>query len=126
VTLTATGGVPAQPSTPRAGRTTQNSPQDFQIRAFDAPLGAEVIGLDLSKPIDEEHFTRIHRAHLDHHVLVFVKQDLGLSHLSRIVHSRGRYFAAQLVLLSSNRTSWQARATAIRRPCSMPGCVCEA
>ena len=43
----------------------------FQIRSFDAPLGAEVIGLDLGQPLADEAFVRIHRAHLDHHVLVF-------------------------------------------------------
>jgi taurine dioxygenase len=42
-----------------------------QILPFDAPLGAEVIGLDLSRPVDPATFKRIHQAHLDHHVLVF-------------------------------------------------------
>ena len=41
------------------------------IRPFDAPCGAEVIGLDLSTPLSDADFARIHRAHLDHHVLVF-------------------------------------------------------
>ncbi len=48
--------------------------ESIQIRAFDAPLGAEVIGLDLSKPLSQADFARIHRAHLDHHVLVFRDQ----------------------------------------------------
>lgn len=34
-------------------------------------LGAEVLGLDLSQPLAEADFARLHRAHLDHHVLVF-------------------------------------------------------
>ncbi|WQD77298.1 TauD/TfdA family dioxygenase [Paraburkholderia kururiensis] len=50
------------------------APQSFQIRAFDAPLGAEVVGLDLSKPLGDDDFARIHRAHLEHHVLVFRDQ----------------------------------------------------
>ncbi len=45
--------------------------QDFDIRPFDAPLGAEVVGLDLTRPINAQDFARVHRAHLDHHVLVF-------------------------------------------------------
>ena len=48
------------------------SPVD--VRRFDAPLGAEVIGLDLSAPLADTDFERIHRAHLDHHVLVFRDQ----------------------------------------------------
>ena len=48
--------------------------QDFAIQAFNAPLGAEVLGLDLSRPLAENDFARIHQAHLDHHVLVFRDQ----------------------------------------------------
>jgi len=47
----------------------------LEIRPFDAPCGAEVIGLDLSRPLADVDFARIHRAHLDHHVLVFRGQD---------------------------------------------------
>jgi taurine dioxygenase len=50
--------------------------QQFAIRAFDAPLGAEVLGLDLSQPLSEGDFARLHRAHLDHHVLVFRDQNI--------------------------------------------------
>ncbi|GAA4352142.1 TauD/TfdA family dioxygenase [Variovorax defluvii] len=48
--------------------------QDFEIRRVDAPVGAEVIGLDIGRPINAADFARIHRAHLDHHVLVFRDQ----------------------------------------------------
>lgn len=50
--------------------------QHFAIKAFDAPLGAEVLGLDLSQPVSAEDFARLHRAHLDHHVLVFRDQNI--------------------------------------------------
>jgi taurine dioxygenase len=51
-------------------------PQHFEVRPFPAPVGAEILGLDISEPINEEDFARIHRAHLDHHVLVFRNQQI--------------------------------------------------
>ncbi|KQW63957.1 TauD/TfdA dioxygenase family protein [Variovorax sp. Root411] len=50
--------------------------QHFEVRPFDAPVGAEIIGLDISKPITTKDFIRIHRAHLDHHVVVFRNQQI--------------------------------------------------
>lgn len=50
--------------------------QHFEVRPFDASVGAEIIGLDISKPISAEDFERIHQAHLDHHVLVFRNQQI--------------------------------------------------
>ncbi|SDC67047.1 taurine dioxygenase [Variovorax sp. CF079] len=50
--------------------------QDFEVRPFDAPVGAEIVGLDIGRPINEADFRRIHRAHLDHHVLVFRDQQI--------------------------------------------------
>ena len=58
----------------------------IQINAFDAPLGAEVIGLDLGEPLADEDFARIHRAHLDHHVLVF--RDQRITAVQQINFSR--------------------------------------
>lgn len=50
-------------------------PQGFDIRPLPgAPLGAEVLGLDLSRPLGDADFARLHRAHLDHHVVVFRDQ----------------------------------------------------
>jgi taurine dioxygenase len=51
--------------------------QRFDVRIFDAPLGAEVVGLDLSQPVSDVDFARIHAAHLDHHVLVFRDQRIS-------------------------------------------------
>ena len=51
--------------------------QSFAIHPFPgAPLGAEVIGLDLSLPLATADLARLHRAHLDHHVLVFRDQHI--------------------------------------------------
>ena len=59
----------------------------LEIRPFDAPCGAEVLGLDLSRPLADDAFARIHRAHLDHHVLVFRGQD-ALTPEQQIAFSR--------------------------------------
>jgi len=48
--------------------------QDFDIRPLSDALGAEVSGLDLSAPLSDGDFARLHRAHLAHHVLVFRDQ----------------------------------------------------
>ncbi|HEX8612686.1 MAG TPA: TauD/TfdA family dioxygenase [Telluria sp.] len=48
----------------------------FDIVPFDAPLGAAITGLDLSVPLSREDFALIHRAHLEHHVLVFRDQHI--------------------------------------------------
>ena len=52
-------------------------PQTFEIRPFSGAVGAEITGLDLAKPVNAEAFLRIHRAHLDHHVLVFRDQRIS-------------------------------------------------
>jgi taurine dioxygenase len=46
----------------------------FDIRPFEGPLGAEVIGLDLAQPLSRRALLRLHAAHLEHHVLVFRDQ----------------------------------------------------
>lgn len=51
--------------------------QSFAIHPFTgAALGAEVVGLDLSLPLGTSDIARLHRAHLDHHVLVFRDQHI--------------------------------------------------
>jgi taurine dioxygenase len=62
------------------------STQAFDVRPFDAPVGAEIVGLDISQPISDADFVRIHRAHLDHHVVVF--RDQRISPADHIAFSR--------------------------------------
>ena len=71
---------------------------DLLIRPFDAPCGAEVIGLDLSRPLTGEDFARIHRAHLDHHVLVF--RGLDITPAQQVAFSR-RFGPLQRHVLSN-------------------------
>lgn len=71
--------------------------QEFVIQAIaDAPLGADVIGLDLSRPLGAEDFGRLHRAHLDHHVLVF--RDQHITPAQQVEFSR-RFGALQIHVL---------------------------
>lgn len=54
----------------------QGAQQAFEIRPLAGDVGAEVVGLDLRLPVNEQDFARIHRAHLDHHVVVFREQSI--------------------------------------------------
>ncbi len=54
-------------------------------RIADAPFGAEVIGLDLDRPLDDATFVRLHRAHLDQHVVVF--RDLRITPAQQVAFS---------------------------------------
>jgi taurine dioxygenase len=54
--------------------------QNFEVRRLPGPLGAEVIGLDLTQPLDADDFATVHRAHLQHHVLVFRAQRIAPEH----------------------------------------------
>ncbi|GGB95222.1 taurine dioxygenase [Oxalicibacterium flavum] len=67
------------------------------IRAFDAPLGAEITGLDLSREVADDEFARIHRAHLDHHLLVF--RDQRITPEQQIAFSR-RFGPLQIHVLN--------------------------
>jgi taurine dioxygenase len=68
----------------------------FDIKVFDAPLGAEVLDLDLSQTLSNADFQRLHRAHLDHHVLVF--RDQRITPQQQVEFSR-RFGALQIHVL---------------------------
>src|SRR5580692_8672298 len=49
----------------------------FRVHPFDAALGAEVLDLDLSRPLDDETFAAVHRAFLESNgLLVFRAQHI--------------------------------------------------
>tara|TARA_Y100001934_G_scaffold151826_1_gene182086 strand:- start:209 stop:1057 length:849 start_codon:yes stop_codon:yes gene_type:complete len=48
----------------------------FTLNPLSEALGAEIVGLDLSRPLDKPTFDAVHQAHLDYLVLVFREQDL--------------------------------------------------
>ena len=58
----------------------------LQIRPFPGALGAEVLGLDLTHSVGDDDFARVHRAHLDHHVVVF--RDQRITPAQQIAFSR--------------------------------------
>jgi taurine dioxygenase len=61
------------------------------LRTLTPHIGAEILDVDLSKPLNNEEFATIHQAHLDHMVLVFRDQ-----HLNREQH---KAFAAKFGVL---------------------------
>ncbi len=48
----------------------------FEINTLSDAVGAEIVGLDLAQPLDDETFGRVHQAHLNHQVLVFRDQEI--------------------------------------------------
>ncbi|MCF5559264.1 TauD/TfdA dioxygenase family protein, partial [Pseudomonas syringae] len=70
--------------------------QAFEIRPLPGSVGSEIIGLDLSLPVNDEDFARIHRAHLDHHVVVF--RDQRITPQQQIAFSR-RFGVLQIHVL---------------------------
>ena len=53
--------------------------QDYckiDVRPTTGAIGAEIFGVDLSKPLDDDTFGEIHRAYLDHLVIFFRDQKI--------------------------------------------------
>ncbi|HYF19971.1 MAG TPA: TauD/TfdA family dioxygenase [Ramlibacter sp.] len=54
---------------------------EFQVKPLASALGAEVIGVDMSRPIDSDTQARLRQAWLDHLVLLFRDQHLSAQDL---------------------------------------------
>ena len=50
--------------------------QTLEATPFAGAMGAEISGVDLSQPLDNQAFNDVHQALLDHQVIVFRDQDL--------------------------------------------------
>jgi len=53
-----------------------NGTQTIEVKRLSPALGAEVRGVDLSKPVDDRTWAQVHEAFLDHLVLFFPNQKL--------------------------------------------------
>jgi len=67
-------------------RTAPAAAPAVRIEPFAAPLGAQVLGLDLTRPLDAATFALLHRAHLHYHVLVF--RDQRITPAQQVAFSR--------------------------------------
>jgi alpha-ketoglutarate-dependent taurine dioxygenase len=61
-----------------------------EIRPLGHALGAEVLGMDLSRPLDDEDMAWIERSFASHPVLVFREQNLGAAQLAAFGRRFGR------------------------------------
>ena len=52
--------------------------QHFEVKPMTPTIGAEIIGLDLTQPMSDGTFEKLHTAFLDRKVLFFRDQDLTL------------------------------------------------
>lgn len=65
------------------------SDANFEIRPIAGAMGAEIGGVDLSKPLGNEVFARVHQAFLENHVLVFHDQTLSIEENKAFAESFG-------------------------------------
>ncbi|MDD9878560.1 MAG: TauD/TfdA family dioxygenase [Magnetovibrio sp.] len=59
-----------------ANTATKTEPQLIGVKPASGTLGAEITGVDLSKPLDDATFAEVRQAFLDHLVIFFRGQDL--------------------------------------------------
>jgi taurine dioxygenase len=64
----------------------------FRLTPLSAHTGAEITGLDLTKPVDDATRASLNRAFIDHHVLVFRGQKMSPHQLLEAVQLFGQVF----------------------------------
>jgi len=62
----------------------------LEIRPVTPVIGAEVRGIDLARPLDEEAVAAIERALLEHYVLAFRDQSVPIERLIEFAHHFGK------------------------------------
>jgi len=78
--------------------------QSFEIRPLDGGLGAELVGLDLSRPLNPQDFARVHGAHLEHKLLIF--RDQRITPAQQVAFSR-RFGELQIHVLKQFQLAGQ-------------------
>ncbi|MFC2972871.1 TauD/TfdA dioxygenase family protein [Azotobacter bryophylli] len=78
--------------------------QSFEIRPLDGGLGAELVGLDLSRPLSPQDFARVHGAHLEHKLLIF--RDQRITPAQQVAFSR-RFGELQIHVLKQFQLAGQ-------------------
>ena len=63
----------------------------FAVEKIDAPLGAVVRDIDLTRPLDAPTLAALRHAWLQHLVLVFPNQPMSIPDLERFAHAMGPY-----------------------------------
>ena len=63
----------------------------MQVSQKAAPCGAEITNVDLTQQLSSEQVTEIRQAWLEHHVLVFPKQELSVEDLARFTLYFGNF-----------------------------------
>ena len=64
---------------------------DMQVQPQDAPCGAIIRGVDLSRPLTEAQIAEIRRHWLKHQVVAFVDQDLSVEDIERFALTVGPF-----------------------------------
>ena len=84
-------------------------PQTFRIRPLNPVIGAEVEGVDLSRPLSDAQFAEIEAAFNAHHVLIFRDQTINREDHKRFGRRFGRLhvhpYHAKDTLRSEEHTS---------------------